>query len=349
MRVRLTQIDGALPNLALMKLAHWHKSRGDEVLVTRKLEPQSDELPYDRVYGSAIFSFSQARLARFEAAWPTAITGGTGTATPATVEETIGVDEYEHFDYEGWPEFTHSIGFTQRGCRLKCKFCVVPKKEGKNRSVNSIADIWRGPQWPRKLHLLDNDFFGQGRENWQARIAEIRDGKFKVCVSQGINVRLLDDEAAEAIASIEYRNTKFNARRLYTAWDNLRDERVFFAGVDRLERAGIPPKHLMVYMLVGYDPLENWDRLWHRFNRMVERGVLPYPMVYEKHRRPDLRAFQRWVVTGLYRRVPWADYDANFRRSSKHYDDGLSLDDGLEIDLDGLEIGGDAVDDGLDL
>ncbi len=26
MNVRLTQIDGKLPNLALMKLAHWHRS-----------------------------------------------------------------------------------------------------------------------------------------------------------------------------------------------------------------------------------------------------------------------------------------------------------------------------------
>lgn len=30
MNVRLTQIDGALPNLALLKLSHWHLARGDE-------------------------------------------------------------------------------------------------------------------------------------------------------------------------------------------------------------------------------------------------------------------------------------------------------------------------------
>jgi hypothetical protein len=37
---------------------------------------------------------------------------------------------------------------------------VVPRKEGKPRSVNTIADIWRGKPWPKHLHLLDNDFFG---------------------------------------------------------------------------------------------------------------------------------------------------------------------------------------------
>lgn len=32
MRVRLTQLDGSLPNLALMKLSAWHKAQGDEVV-----------------------------------------------------------------------------------------------------------------------------------------------------------------------------------------------------------------------------------------------------------------------------------------------------------------------------
>ena len=311
MNVRLTQIDGALPNLALMKLAHWHKARGDAVTVTRKIERDFFEPAYERVYGSAIFSFSSSRLDRFAREWPGAIVGGTGTASALTVEELIGEERYELYDYEGWPDFKDSIGFTQRGCRLKCKFCVVPKKEGKNRSVNTIADIWRGEGYPKRLHLLDNDFFGQPREQLQARIREIRDGGFKVCLSQGINVRLLDDEAAEALATIEYRNTKFNERRLYTAWDNLKDERIFFEGIDRLERAGIPPSHVMAYMLVGFDPLETWERLWHRFNRMVERGIQPYPMVYERTAKPELRAFQRWVITGLYRAVPFNEYRAS--------------------------------------
>lgn len=310
MRVRLTQIDGKLPNLALMKLAHWHKAQGDEVVVTRNLYRDLFSPEFDRVYGSVIFSYSEERVAEFMRNWPEAIVGGTGTHETMTVESLIGQEEYEHYDYSGWPDFDESIGFTQRGCRLKCKFCVVPQKEGKNRSTNAVAGIWRGDPWPKKLHLLDNDFFGQPREAWQARIAEIRDGGFRVCLSQGINVRLIDQESAEALATIQYRNTKFNERKLYTAWDNLRDERVFFKGVETLERAGIPPKHLMAYMLVGYDPLETWDRIWHRFNAMVALGIEPYPMVYRRDRR-DLKAFQRWVVTGLYRAVPFDQYDVN--------------------------------------
>lgn len=304
--VRLTQIDGAMPNLALMKLAHWHRSRGDTVILTNAIERGQEEPDYDVVYGSAIFKFSQLRLMKFQQQWPGAIVGGTGTPFVHTVEDLIG-GEYEHYDYADY-DVDYSIGFTQRGCRLRCKFCEVPKKEGKARHADTIAGIWRGAPWPKKLHLLDNDFFGG--PHWRERVEEIRAGKFRVCISQGINVRLVDDEAADALASIEYRDTKFERRRLYTAWDNLGDEAIFFRGVDRLERAGVPPSHLMAYMLVGYDPLETWGRIWHRFNRMVECGIKPYPMVYDKSRK-DLVAFQRWVVTGLYRAVPWVDYQRN--------------------------------------
>ena len=315
MRVRLTQIDGKLPNLALMKLAHWHRLCGDEVVFTRQAHRDLLEGDYDRVYGSAIFGFSAAKVARFRAAWPYAIIGGTGSTTQATVEQIIGRDEYEHYDYTLYPKFEPSIGFTQRGCRLSCKFCVVPAKEGKARSLNTIAAIWRGPGHKKQLHLLDNDFFGQPEQEWQARIREIRDGGFKVCLNQGINVRHLSPAAAEAIASVEYRDDDFQERRLYTAWDNLKDEGVFFRGIDMLEAAGIPPKHVMAYMLVGWDKRETWERIWQRFDRMVARGVQPYPMVYDTRAIDPagyrhLKQFQRWVVTGLYRAVPFSDYDA---------------------------------------
>jgi hypothetical protein len=310
MRVRITQIDGALPNVALMKLAHWHKAQGDEVVVTRHLERDllEGDYDYDRVYGSILFSFSRSRLEQFEKQWPHAIIGGTGSGNARTVEELIG--DYEVFDYDGWPDFTASIGFTQRGCRLKCKFCVVPTKEGKNRSTSTIGQLWRGDPYPKHIHLLDNDFFGQS--NYMERVKEIRKGDFKVCFSQGINTRLITDEAAAALATIKYRDTSFNKKRLYTAWDNLKDENVFFTGVERLAKYGIPPTHLMCYMLIGFDPSETWDRIWYRFNKMVALGIDPYPMVYND-RRPDLKCFQRWVITRTYKTTPWDEY----RRETK--------------------------------
>jgi len=323
--IRLTQIDGKLPNLALMKLAHWHRAQGDDVHFSRHVERGIFEPAYDRVYGSAIFSYSADRVRTLREQFPGAVVGGTwNMADVTTVEQAVGEGVYEHHDYSIFPSFDASIGFTARGCRLKCGFCVVPAKEGRPRSVNTIHDIWRGEDYPRHIHLLDNDFFGQPREQWEARIAEIRDGGFKVCLNQGINIRLVSDDAAAALASIKYYDDAFKVRRLYTAWDNLKDERIFMRGVDRLHAAGIPPTHLMVYMLIGWDEAETWERLFYRFNRMVALGIRPYPMVYgDRHRKLPLGGlnadigkrtlgeFQRWVIRKAYTFVPFDEYDVN--------------------------------------
>lgn len=329
--VRICQLDGSLPNLALMALSHWHRTRGDDVRLFRgadAVERKLDEPDYDRVYASAIFKFSAPLIEQFQAQWPEAIIGGTGSGNLQTVEQVIG-DEPGGLDYTPWPEYRNSIGFTQRGCRLSCKFCVVPTKEGKPRSVNTIRDIWRGEPFPKNIHLLDNDFFGA--PGWQDRIAEIRDGGFKVCFNQGINVRAMTDEAAAAIALIQYRDDSFKTPRLYTAWDNLKDEEVFFKGIDLLERHGVPASHILAYMLVGFDKRETWERILHRHSRMKERGVWPYPMVFDcratdPERYHELRRFARWAIR-VDRRfsIPWQEYNASAKSGAGPDDRQLSL------------------------
>ena len=110
-KVRITQIDGKLPNVALMKLADWHKARGDEVHATYRVERDLFEPAWDVVYGSVLFSFSADRLARFQKSFPDVIIGGTGSGDQSTVEALIGIEEYEQLDYSGWPDFTGSIGW----------------------------------------------------------------------------------------------------------------------------------------------------------------------------------------------------------------------------------------------
>lgn len=314
MIVRLTQLDGKLPNLALMKLSHWHKTQGDEVFFTRNASRGMFEEQYDRVYGSAIFTFSQNVVERFKHQFPEAILGGTGVedwrvGEYQTVEQFLNVPEYEHYDYSPYPNFPGSIGFTARGCRLKCGFCIVPVKEGKPKAINTVADIWRGEGHPKHLHLLDNDFFGQPREQWEARMKEVIDGGFRVCFNQGINVRLINAEIATQLKQIPYYGDDFKDgnRVLYTAWDNFKDEPIFMRGIGHLLGAGINPHHIMVYMLVGYDPTETWDRIFDRFNKMIELGLRPYPMVYNNERK-DLKLFQKWVIRRYYEIVPWRDF-----------------------------------------
>ena len=306
--VKLVQIDGKLPNLALMKLAHWHLEQGDDVMLSRFVQRTLFERDkFDLVYASAIFSDSAPRLDELRGVHPEAIIGGTGAGgdLSLTVEQTLGISDYESYDYSIYPEYPWSLGFTQRGCRLNCGFCVVPKKEGRPRTVNTIRSIWR-PNTERCIVLLDNDFFGQPKEQWQARINELQEGRFKVNFNQGVNVRLVNDEAAQALASVRYYDGRFTKRRLYTAWDNLGQEKIFFQGVDRLEAAGIPPRHLMVYMLVGYAPGETMEQVLHRHRRLEERGCHAFPMVYGDNK--ELKDFQRWVVRRYSEFIPWQDY-----------------------------------------
>jgi hypothetical protein len=339
MRIRLTQIDGKLPNLALMKIARHHRGRGDEIVFSKHVARDMIEGSYDAVYGSAIFKFSTDKVRQFKQEFPSAIVGGTwNTEDNTTVEAVLNLDEDERFEYSIYPTFDGSIGFTSRGCRLKCGFCVVPKKEGKPRTVSTINQIWRGPPYPKHIHLLDNDFFGQPREQWEARIDEIKSGGFKVCLNQGINIRMIDREAAAALASIPLRDDQFKTRRLYTAWDNIGDERRFFDGVNALEAAGIPPTCLLVYILIGYDKRETWERVLYRFNKMTARGIRPYPMIYgDRHRtlplggyngrieHKPLWEFQKWAIRRYYEIMPFEAFDNNAKERKSINEPGLPL------------------------
>ena len=307
--IKLIQIDGKLPNLALMKLSAYYKEKNYKVDFSRSVHKDLFDKNYENVFASSIFKFSKNRIKRLKQNYPRAIIGGTGTDNwKLSLEDYIG--DYDKYDYSIYPDYDFSLGFTQRGCRLKCKFCVVPIKEGKNRSVvNSVYDIWRGEGYPRKLHLLDNDFFGQPEEQWKLRVKEIQDGKFQVCFNQGINIRLIDETVAENLATLNFRDDSFKSKRIYTAWDNIGDEKRFFKGVDLLIKYGIKPNQIMAYMLIGYDKRETWDRIWYRFNKMVDVGVYPYPMVYDPlQQKTELKQFQRYVVRQYYRHKTWQEY-----------------------------------------
>ena len=68
--VRLTQIDGKFPNLALMKLSHWHKTNGDKVYFEKAISKGIFEPEYDIVYGSAIFTTSEKKIKQFKQNFP---------------------------------------------------------------------------------------------------------------------------------------------------------------------------------------------------------------------------------------------------------------------------------------
>tara|TARA_B100000242_G_scaffold51896_1_gene31015 strand:+ start:314 stop:1315 length:1002 start_codon:yes stop_codon:yes gene_type:complete len=327
-RIKLIQIDGKLPNLALMKMSSYFKNQGHEITFTRSVERTLFDLEYDEVYGSSIFLFSKNRIEKLKKNYPNAIIGGTGTDDwRKCIGDHIDLN-WNKLDYSLYPDYKFSIGFSQRGCRLKCKFCVVPTKEGKNKADQTINEIWRGEPYPKKIHLLDNDFFGQPQNDWEYKINEIKDGNFQVCFNQGINIRLIDDIVAKNLSEIKYRDDSFKHKRIYTAWDNIGDEKRFFQGVDKLTKYGIKTNHIMAYMLIGYDKRETWEKIWYRFNKMVKVGILPYPMVYDPlQNKKDLKLFQRYVIRGDYRHKNYDEYLRHYyNRNINEYNKIMELD-----------------------
>lgn len=338
----LLHLDGRLPNLALMRLSAHFKKRGDRVILQR-VHHIDDVVPFPlgrqpyQVFASMIFQKTRPIAKAILQNWPDAVIGGTGWNLTTTLEQ-YGVGQ--DLDYSIYPRFTQSIGFSQRGCRLKCGFCVVPIKEGAVRMEKTITGIWRGDPYPKQIVLLDNDVFGQPQ--WKELFREIREGGFQINFNQGINARFLTDETAKAIASVDYRDVRFKRRCVYTAWDNLGDEKRLFSGLNLLVKHGIKPRNIMVYMLIGYWPkrdkhtsapvvdstelnleYEEWkkrvDQDWeHRRRKLREFGADPYPMPFIPNRNPKnlspwerhLIGFQRFVVGAYDKRVSWEDFKA---------------------------------------
>jgi hypothetical protein len=305
MKILVFQLDGKIPNIACMRIAEHHKQLGDEVTFRCTGSPERElwDKP-DVVYASTIFEKTRSAVAKLRENFPSAIAGGTGVDVTSNLES-HGITTTRQ-DYSLYPRWRQSIGFTQRGCRMRCPFCVVPRKEGAIRGEQTIWELWRGEPWPRELILLDNDFFGQ--PNWRNRVEELHAGKFKVSFCQGINARFLTDEAAEAIASLDYRDDQMQRKRIYTAWDNRNDEARLMAGLHRLVKYGVKPDQIMVYILVGYWPEETEDDRLYRWKRLRDFGARPYPMPFA--RTPELVGFQRWIVGAYDKRFSWSEWKA---------------------------------------
>lgn len=324
MKVLCFQVDGKFPNFALMRLARYHRDRGDEVFLTPFLRDVRF-VQADKAYASSIFEFSKERRVKFGEVFPDAIVGGDGYKPiwnqltvigrnlGSNLREVITDRDPDSIpaDYSDYPNFSASIGYSMRGCRLDCGFCRMKTREGEARKVKGILDLWRGDPWPKHIVLLDNDFFGQ-KDEWREQLADVKRHKFKVCFNQGINIRLINEEQARELSGVFYCDDQFKARRLYTAWDNLGDERVFKQGVATLGKAGIPAKHLMVYMLIGFRKGETEQEILYRFNEMVALGCRPYPMVFDRSNK-RLVQFQRWVIRRYYEFVPWDKYGWTFK------------------------------------
>lgn len=303
MKIGIVQVDGKLPNLALMKVAGYHLAKGDTV-EWYKGNLFAEE--YSKIYASKIFAFS----AMPDLPSDKSIVGGTGIDFFNRLPDEI---EVATPSYHLYPNCFYHIGFSMKGCRFNCKFCCVPKKEGKPYNYNSIDDILINPNGGDRLMLLDNDFFGG--TNWKVNLERIIELKLKVCFVQGLNIRIITSEQASLLAKCKYYNSKFTKRYLTFAWDKFQDRNLILKGIEICNKAGISCNAMQFFVLIGFDTTPEQD--YERVMLLKEMGCLPFVMPYNKEN-PYQKAFTRWVNhRAIFKTVKWEDYKYNPLRKTK--------------------------------
>lgn len=290
MRVRLIDIDGKMPNLALMKLSAYHKARGD--LVDLNL----GSLP-DQVYLSTIFTKSKALVESIARMFCGAIIGGSGWDLKKTLPDEIEglTPDYELYGIK------YGLGFTSRGCIRHCPFCVVPEKEGWIRSMRTVAEI-RNPR-SDVVVLLDNNFLAS--PDWEARIDEILEMGLKVDFNQGLDIRLVDDYVARRLREVNPIAYKSRVTQIKFGFDNPEMEPAVRRGIVALKKAGFTMSHVQIFMLVGFDTTFEQDM--ERFKMLAAEDIRPFVMLYEGSNR-RLQHFARWVNRRIYGACSWEEY-----------------------------------------
>lgn len=292
-KVGIIQVDGKFPNLALMQVASFHEHKGDSV---HWYEGNLFADQYDIIYASKIFSFSPTPdLPKH------AMLGGTGidffNRLPQEIESSIP-------SYSLYPECTYHIGFSMKGCRFACKFCCVPKKEGRPKVNSAIDGLLTNPIGGNRLMLLDNDFFGGS--NWEENLLRIIDLKLKVCFIQGLNIRIITADQAALLKQCNYTNSRFNQKYLTFAWDRYNDGKLVEKGIEICNNAGIPCNHMQFFVLIGFDTTHDQD--YERVMKLREKGCMPFVMPFNKSD-PYQKAFTRWVNNrAVFKSCKWDDY-----------------------------------------
>jgi len=199
MKILLIDADSKIPNLALMKLSTFHRSVGDTIELVklslpyyprRKKSHYRVPSGYDKVYCSVVFGGNLEFIHGNNI-----IFGGTGYDLCTELPEHI---ENLSPDYSIYPKNNISYGFISRGCIRNCPFCFVPKKEGNIRQVATIDDI----VFHKRVDFLDNNILALS--NHKDIFSELVERKIHSRFSQGLDIRLLDEENSDLLSKMNY-------------------------------------------------------------------------------------------------------------------------------------------------
>ena len=205
--ILLIDVDGRLPNFALMKLSRYYKEQGRKVILGYKdCCLKGPEV----VYASAIFHnhVTDKRILNLRRYYGGSLMlGGSGVDINRRLPENI---EKLPPDYDLYPELgDRAIGFLTRGCVFQCAFCIVPAKEGRPRQVSDLDTLLAGR---RKLILLDDNILSHPKAD--DFLAEMASRDIQINFTQTLDFRLMDRRKAALLRHIKCSNLRFS-RRVY--------------------------------------------------------------------------------------------------------------------------------------
>lgn len=287
MRIGLIDVDSSrFPNLALMKLSAYHKGNGDSV---EWYTPFTDR--YDRVYVAKVFSTTPDYDLCINA--NEVIRGGTGYEITFQNGREIynkGIDlpnEIEHIypDYELYGISDTAYGFLTRGCPRGCDFCIVGKKEGLcSRKVADLSEFWSGQ---KNIVLCDPNILAC--KDWRSLLSQLEDSGANIDFNQGLDIRLMTEEKAEAL-------NRCRLKEIHFAWDRYEDKDIILPKLQLYADIGKfkPHSHnAIVYTIVNFDTTFEQDL--ERIYILRDMGYWAYVMIYDKaHCSQKYRDLQRW-------------------------------------------------------
>jgi hypothetical protein len=213
--VLLVDVDGRLPNLALMKLSRFFKAQGRVVALRRGIRflPRAETVLASCVFNTPV-SARHVEVLRHHYG-PALQLGGSGVDLRLRLEPEI---EALAPDYSIYPELgDRAMGFLTRGCPFHCPFCVVPLKEGSPRQVSDLDGLLQGRQ---KLILLDDNILAH--PDAVQMIEDLVRRGLAVNFNQTLDLRLLTPEAAALLRRLHCANSAFTRRNLYFSLNDTR-------------------------------------------------------------------------------------------------------------------------------